>query len=51
MNARMLVRALARALSISIACVATAAVAQAPIKVGAFLSITGPAAFLGDPEQ
>ncbi|HTQ72942.1 MAG TPA: ABC transporter substrate-binding protein [Burkholderiales bacterium] len=25
--------------------------AQEPIKVGAFLSITGPAAFLGDPEQ
>ena len=25
--------------------------AQAPIRVGAFLSVTGPAAFLGDPEQ
>jgi branched-chain amino acid transport system substrate-binding protein len=25
--------------------------AQEPIKVGAFLSVTGPAAFLGDPEQ
>ena len=25
--------------------------AQAPIKIGAFLSITGPAAFLGDPEN
>lgn len=24
---------------------------QAPIKIGAFLSVTGPAAFLGDPEQ
>jgi branched-chain amino acid transport system substrate-binding protein len=28
-----------------------AAVAQEPIKIGAFLSVTGPAAFLGDPEQ
>jgi branched-chain amino acid transport system substrate-binding protein len=27
------------------------AAAQEPIKVGAFLSVTGPAAFLGDPEQ
>ena len=25
--------------------------AQEPIKIGAFLSVTGPAAFLGDPEQ
>jgi branched-chain amino acid transport system substrate-binding protein len=27
------------------------AAAQAPIKIGAFLSVTGPAAFLGDPEE
>ena len=27
------------------------AVAQEPIKIGAFLSITGPASFLGDPEN
>ena len=27
------------------------AVAQQPIKIGAFLSVTGGAAFLGDPEQ
>ena len=27
------------------------AAAQEPIKVGSFLSVTGPAAFLGDPEQ
>ena len=27
------------------------AAAQEPVKVGAFLSVTGPAAFLGDPEQ
>jgi branched-chain amino acid transport system substrate-binding protein len=26
-------------------------VAQEPIRIGAFLSVTGPAAFLGDPEQ
>jgi branched-chain amino acid transport system substrate-binding protein len=30
---------------------ATAAQAQAPIRIGAFLSVTGGAAFLGDPEQ
>jgi branched-chain amino acid transport system substrate-binding protein len=31
--------------------VAATAQAQSPIRVGAFLSVTGPAAFLGDPEQ
>lgn len=30
---------------------ATASAAQQPIRVGAFLAVTGPAAFLGDPEQ
>jgi branched-chain amino acid transport system substrate-binding protein len=30
---------------------AAASHAQAPIRIGAFLSVTGPAAFLGDPEQ
>ncbi len=30
---------------------ATVAQAQAPIRVGSFLAVTGPAAFLGDPEQ
>ena len=30
---------------------ASGAVAQEPIRIGAFLSVTGPAAFLGDPEQ
>jgi branched-chain amino acid transport system substrate-binding protein len=29
----------------------SAAVAQEPIKIGTFLAVTGPAAFLGDPEQ
>jgi branched-chain amino acid transport system substrate-binding protein len=32
-------------------CVAGAALAQEPIRIGAFLSVTGGAAFLGDPEQ
>ena len=30
---------------------AGAAIAQEPIRIGAFVSATGPAAFLGDPEQ
>jgi branched-chain amino acid transport system substrate-binding protein len=30
---------------------ASAVQAQEPIRIGAFLSVTGPAAFLGDPEQ
>ncbi|HSG77421.1 MAG TPA: ABC transporter substrate-binding protein [Burkholderiales bacterium] len=30
---------------------ASATQAQAPVRIGAFLSVTGPAAFLGDPEQ
>ena len=30
---------------------AGADIAQEPIKIGAFLSVTGGAAFLGDPEQ
>ena len=29
----------------------TSAVAQEPIRIGAFLAATGPASFLGDPEQ
>jgi len=35
----------------ALAFTATAALAQAPIKIGAFLAVTGPASFLGDPEQ
>ncbi len=31
--------------------VAGGALAQQPIRIGAFLAVTGPAAFLGDPEQ
>jgi branched-chain amino acid transport system substrate-binding protein len=30
---------------------AASAVAQEPIRIGSFLSVTGPASFLGDPEQ
>ena len=50
MNVPMLVRTLARAFPLVVACATTAALAQ-PIRIGAFLSVTGPAAFLGDPEQ
>src|SRR5512133_3185408 len=39
------------AVAASFALVAAPAVAQEPIKIGAFLSVTGGAAFLGDPEQ
>ena len=35
----------------ALALIAGPAVAQEPIKIGAFLSVTGPASFLGDPEQ
>ena len=39
------------AVAASFALIAGAAVAQEPIKIGSFLSVTGGAAFLGDPEQ
>jgi branched-chain amino acid transport system substrate-binding protein len=39
------------ALAATVALFTGAAVAQEPIKIGAFLSVTGGAAFLGDPEQ
>jgi branched-chain amino acid transport system substrate-binding protein len=39
------------AVAATFALIAGAAVAQEPIKIGAFLSVTGGAAFLGDPEQ
>jgi branched-chain amino acid transport system substrate-binding protein len=44
----MLFRLLCAAAGLALACVAQA---QEPIRIGAFLSVTGPAAFLGDPEQ
>jgi branched-chain amino acid transport system substrate-binding protein len=34
-----------------LALVSAATLAQEPIRIGAFLAVTGPAAFLGDPEQ
>ena len=48
-----IVRRLAQAFAVPLALVATQAQAQAqePIRVGAFLAITGPASFLGDPEN
>ena len=39
------------AITAGFALIAGTALAQEPIKIGAFLSVTGPAAFLGDPEQ
>ena len=39
------------ALGLATALCAGGAAAQEPIRIGAFLSVTGPAAFLGDPEQ
>jgi len=46
-------RAAARIAATAVAGVLAAgsAIAQEPIRIGSFLSITGPAAFLGDPEQ
>jgi branched-chain amino acid transport system substrate-binding protein len=39
-------------LALFAALIASAAYSQGePIRIGAFLSVTGPAAFLGDPEQ
>jgi branched-chain amino acid transport system substrate-binding protein len=40
-----------RWLAAALLAVAAAAQAQDPIRIGSFLSVTGPAAFLGDPEQ
>ncbi|MBE0619224.1 MAG: ABC transporter substrate-binding protein [Burkholderiales bacterium] len=39
------------AVAATFALVTGPALAQEPIKIGSFLSVTGPAAFLGDPEQ
>ena len=49
MNIRSWLTAFAR--FAAIATIAFAAHAAPPIKIGSFLSVTGPAAFLGDPEQ
>jgi branched-chain amino acid transport system substrate-binding protein len=37
--------------SFSLCCLSTAALAAAPIKIGALFSVTGPASFLGEPER
>lgn len=37
--------------ALALCAVASAAFAAEPIRIGSFLSVTGPAAFLGDPEQ
>jgi branched-chain amino acid transport system substrate-binding protein len=52
MNLRSCLSTFARlATAAGIAFAANAAFAAPPIKIGSFLSVTGPAAFLGDPEQ
>jgi branched-chain amino acid transport system substrate-binding protein len=37
--------------AVAVGCAISPAQAQEPIRIGSFLSVTGPAAFLGDPEQ
>ncbi|HTO46605.1 MAG TPA: ABC transporter substrate-binding protein [Burkholderiales bacterium] len=44
-------RASLAAAAATLSLIAAPAAAQEPIRIGAFLSVTGPAAFLGDPEQ
>ena len=54
MNFKTLVRAARRTGPLALAAALFAGgpvLAQEPIRIGAFLSVTGPAAFLGDPEQ
>jgi branched-chain amino acid transport system substrate-binding protein len=52
MNFRSSIAVLGRIVSVAALAFAAHAHAQKePIKIGAFLSVTGPAAFLGDPEQ
>lgn len=38
------------AFALATVCISAPAMAQEPVRIGAFLSVTGPAAFLGDPE-
>jgi branched-chain amino acid transport system substrate-binding protein len=44
-------RHLAHAAALTLFAVTAPALAQEPIRIGAFLAVTGPASFLGDPEQ
>ncbi|UCE31331.1 MAG: ABC transporter substrate-binding protein [Burkholderiales bacterium] len=48
--ARRLARAALVSLALPAALLGTPSVAQEPIRIGSFLSVTGPASFLGDPE-
>ena len=49
MNVKTSWRRALRVVCAGLALAATTAIAQEPIRIGAFLSVTGPAAFLGDP--
>ena len=51
MGVTAIARLAVRGAAVGLAFAAVAAFAQEPIRIGAFLSVTGPAAFLGDPEQ
>jgi branched-chain amino acid transport system substrate-binding protein len=51
MGVSVIARLAVRGAAVGLAFAAVAAFAQEPIRIGAFLSVTGPAAFLGDPEQ
>jgi branched-chain amino acid transport system substrate-binding protein len=51
MNSRQTGGVLVFVAAAALALVAGRALAQQPVRIGAFLSITGPAAFLGDPEN
>jgi len=51
MNVKTSWRRALRVVCAGLALAAATAIAQEPIRIGAFLSVTGPAAFLGDPEQ
>jgi branched-chain amino acid transport system substrate-binding protein len=50
MSLRTIVRRLALAAAMPVALFGAPAAAQEPIRIGTFLSVTGPASFLGDPE-
>ena len=51
MGVKDIARLALRGTGVVLAFATAAAFAQEPIRIGAFLSVTGPAAFLGDPEQ
>ncbi|MGE5738468.1 MAG: ABC transporter substrate-binding protein, partial [Betaproteobacteria bacterium] len=51
MNVNQIGRRILRVVGVGLLLATATAVAQEPIRIGTFLSVTGPAAFLGDPEQ